>query len=416
MLQPTLLILFLIFIITACVQNNQPENESNATPNFLEGSFGFDLQFLKQYQDDLVVLTNADSSAQVIISPDYQARVMTSTASGLEGKSFGWINHDLIAQQEFVAHMNAFGGEDRFWMGPEGGQYSIFFQPETEFTMENWQTPAPIDTEPFNIVNKAANEASFSKSFDLLNYSGNEFKVEVNRTVALLDKNAMADSLGVSLPDELQAVAFRSTNSITNAGEEAWTKEKGLVSIWVLGMFQPTPSTTIVVPFKKDIANNSLPLLNDAYFGKVPGERLSMQDSIIYFKGDGTYRSKIGISPQRAKSVLGSYDTKNQVLTIVKYTLPAGNTDYVNSMWELQDAPYGGDAVNSYNDGPLEDGSQMGPFYELESSSPAAALDAGQTLTHVHTTFHLSGSEETLNKIALQVLGVDISTIKTVFE
>jgi hypothetical protein len=411
-----LLLFSLIFILSACVQKNQQENDISSEEHYPKGTFGHDLNFLKKYQDDLVVLASADSSAQVIVSPAYQARVMTSTASGRQGKSFGWINHELIAQQEFTEHMNAFGGEDRFWMGPEGGQYSIFFQPEAEFTLDNWQTPAPLDTEPFDLVGQSENKATFAKSFDLLNYAGNTLKVEVNRTVTLLDKNQVADSLGVVPPDDVQVVAFRSTNSITNAGEEPWTKEKGLVSIWILGMFQPSPATTIVIPFKKEIANNALPVLNDAYFGKVPEDRLVIQDSIIYFKGDGNYRSKIGLLPQRAKPILGSYDAQNQVLTLVRYTLPTDNTNYVNSMWELQKAPYGGDAVNSYNDGPFEDGSQMGPFYELESSSPAAALAPGQTLTHVHTTFHFSGSEDALSNIARQVLGVDIATIQSVWQ
>ena len=51
--------------------------------------------------------------------------------------------------------------------------------------------------------------------------------------------------------------------------------------------------------------------------------------------------------------------------------------------------PYSGDALNSYNDGPLEDGSQMGPFYELETSSPAAALKPGESITHSQITIHL---------------------------
>ncbi len=47
---------------------------------------------------------------------------MTSTAEGLYGLSFGWINRELIASKRFDEHINVFGGEDRFWMGPEGGQ------------------------------------------------------------------------------------------------------------------------------------------------------------------------------------------------------------------------------------------------------------------------------------------------------
>jgi hypothetical protein len=30
-------------------------------------------------------------------------------------------------------------------LGPEGGQFSIFFRQGVPFEFENWQTPAPID-------------------------------------------------------------------------------------------------------------------------------------------------------------------------------------------------------------------------------------------------------------------------------
>jgi hypothetical protein len=57
----------------------------------------------------------------------------------------------------------------------------------------------------------------------------------------------------------------------------------------------------------------------------------------------------------------------------------------------------------------------MGPFYELESSSPAAALEPGATLSHVHRTFHLQGPEKDLDGIAKAVLGVTIEQIKSAF-
>ena len=88
--------------------------------------------------------------------------------------------------------------------------------------------------------------------------------------------------------------------------------------------------------------------------------------------------------------------------------------DSVNSMWELQDEPYRGDVVNSYNDGPPEPGAKpMGPFYELETSSPAAVLRPGETLGHRHRTIHLQGSEASLDPIARQVLGVSLEEIRT---
>jgi hypothetical protein len=138
---------------------------------------------------------------------------------------------------------------------------------------------------------------------------------------------------------------------------------------------------------------------------------------VMYFKGDGKYRSKIGVLPQRATGVLGSYDAAGHVLTITQYTQPAGVTEYVNSMWELQEHPFAGDAVNSYNDGPPEPGKPpLGPFYELETSSPAAFLAPGASITHIHRTFHFQGDPNELDKISRAVLGVSTDQIAHAFD
>jgi hypothetical protein len=135
-------------------------------------------------------------------------------------------------------------------------------------------------------------------------------------------------------------------------------------------MFPPSDGTTIVLPYVAGPDSTLGPIVNDAYFGKVPDDRLKIGPKAIFFSGDGRYRSKIGLTPQRSKPIIGSYDSDNGVLTIVTFTLPQGLRDYVNSMWELQEEPYRGDAVNSYNDGPAAPGGKpMGPFYELETSS-----------------------------------------------
>ena len=62
--------------------------------------------------------------------------MMTSTATGNSGYGFGWLNHKLIeqgvlppaeAKGKLEEHIYVFGGEERFWLGPEGGQFGIFF-------------------------------------------------------------------------------------------------------------------------------------------------------------------------------------------------------------------------------------------------------------------------------------------------
>ncbi|MBD0259018.1 MAG: hypothetical protein ICV83_25145, partial [Cytophagales bacterium] len=103
------------------------EAAAAATDSAARGTFGYDLGFLRKH-GPVVVLSSPDTRAQVLVSPAYQGRVMTSTASGPAGNSYGWINYDLIASGKTGPHMNAFGGEDRFWLGPEGGQYGLYFR------------------------------------------------------------------------------------------------------------------------------------------------------------------------------------------------------------------------------------------------------------------------------------------------
>lgn len=378
-------------------------------------SFGEDVAFMRTHTE-VVVLVSADGQSRVAVAPAYQGRVMTSTARGDEGDGHGFIKDDAVASPEFVPHINVFGGEDRFWMGPEGGQFSIFFKRGDPFDLDHWQTPPVIDTEPYRVVFQSPTEVVFQHDATFKNFSGTPFSVRIDRTVRLLGGRDAAKHLGGASLDDLEFVAYESENKLTNIGDAAWTRESGLLSIWILSMLKPSPTTTVVVPFQAGAEEDRGPAVNDAYFGKVPGDRLVVRDDVLFFKADGEYRSKIGLSPARAKPVLGSYDPGRGLLTLAQYTLPQGADAYVNSMWEMQAFPFRGDVVNSYNDGPPSPGARsLGPFYELETSSPAAALKPGASITHVHRTIHLLGSPESLDPIARTTLGVGVKTISEAF-
>ena len=380
-----------------------------------DGTFGRDVAFLKQHVET-IVLSDTSGDARVAVVPAWQGRVMTTTLAGKAGRSLGWVHYKHIASGKLIAHMNAFGGEDRFWMGPEGGQFAIYFEPGKKFTFEDWQTPAVIDTEAYDVVSRSAREVAFRKRARLTNYSGTKFDLQIDRAVRLLERDQAAKALAAALPAGVRAVVYESDNRITNTGKDAWKKQTGLLSIWILGMYVPTPETTVVIPFERGPVSRLGPKVNDSYFGKVPADRLIVKDDRLLFRCDGKRRGKIGLSPKRAKSIAGSYDATGRVLTLVQYTKPAGATDYVNSMWEIQKRPYGGDVVNSYNDGPPEPGKKpMGPFYELQTSSPAAALAPGESIRHVHRTFHFHGSEKDLDAIARATLGVGLAEIKGAF-
>jgi len=375
-------------------------------------AFNDDVAFLQKHTD-VVILMDQSGQGRVAVLPKMQGRVMTSTAAGPNGYSFGWINRELVAADKPVLHMNAYGGEDRFWLGPEGGQFSVFFDKGVPFDLEHWYTPAPVDTEAWELVSKSGRAAVLRKTMQLKNYSGTVFDLRAEREVRVLGQEAALKLLNATAGVDVKMVAYESNNKVVNLGKEPWKKETGLLSIWILGMFNPSPEITIVVPFVAGPEEQLGPIVNDTYFGKVPADRLVAKDGVLFFSGDGKYRSKIGLSPKRAKTVLGSYDAVNGVLTIVQYNKPEGVVDYVNSMWQIQDQPYRGDVVNSYNDGPTSPGGKpLGPFYELETSSPAAALAPGASILHTHRTYHFAGSQAELDPIAKATLGVTIAQIK----
>jgi len=379
-------------------------------------SFGDDMDFLRGYVD-VVVLSDTSGQAQAAVVPAWQGRVMTSTAGGSGGTSFGWVNRERITSGKVQLHINVFGGEDRFWLGPEGGQFSIFFAKGVSFDLEHWFTPPPLDTEPFEVVTRSADRVLCRRAIHLKNYSGTSLSLEVNREVRLVSAADSLAKIGVRVPADVNSVSFESVNSVKNTGVQPWKKDTGLLSIWILGMFNAASETTVVAQFEKGPEAELGPIVNDTYFGKVPADRLVVKDGVLFFRADANYRSKIGLSPRRVKPLLASYDAVNRTLTLVQFTLPKGAADYVNSTWTLQDDPFSGDVVNSYNDGPPQLGAkQMGRFYELESSSPALALGPGESATHVHRTIHLQGGEKPLDAISRAAIGVGLEEIKNVFK
>lgn len=377
------------------------------------GTYGYDKTFFENQNIEYIELSDEKGFASVLVVPAYQGRVMTSTAGGDEGKSFGWINHSFIESGRKDPQINVYGGEERFWFGPEGGPFSVYFKEGEEQVFENWLVPPVIDTEPFDMVQHDSKHAEFVKNTLLKNASGTEFHVGIERVVSLLDKSSVSGLLGIDIPEGLRGVAYQTDNIIKNTGENEWTQEGGLLSIWMLCMFNPTPSTTVFIPYKTE---GEGVVVNDDYFGKVPSDRLITEDGMIYFKIDGEFRSKIGLPYQRASELCGSYDSEQQVLTLLWCSIPAEPQPYVNSKWGDQEDPYNGDVINSYNDGPVEDGSILGPFYEIETSSPGAALQPSESMKHTQKIIHLQGDVVDLDHIVQHLFDTDLDDISKKFQ
>lgn len=140
---------------------------------------------------------------------------------------------------------------------------------------------------PFEVVRQSRSSAVFRARFVLTNYSGAKFEVSVNREVKLLTARATAHQLGGRLDGDVKVVAYESINKISNAGHQAWTKDSGLLSIWILGMFNSSPGTTIVVPIKRGPDSELGAKVTSDFFGAVPPERLRVKEDVIHFSGDG---------------------------------------------------------------------------------------------------------------------------------
>jgi hypothetical protein len=404
-----LLTAFFMLTILSC--NNFKKKNMDS---YKKGTYGYDLNFLREKDSGLIVLKGDDEKAEVIISPKYQAKVFTSTANGLEGNSLGFVNHDVLSSNVVDEHMNGYGGENRFWLGPEGGQYSVYFEKGKKQVYDNWHTPKPIDIEPWTVISSDTKQAVLRKEMEVTNFKGCTLRLKVDRKINLIENSQISKLLGVPINGNVSAVAYITDNKITNFSDFAWTEATGTICIWILDMFNPSPKALTFVPFVEGDENQLGKIATSDYFGEIPADRLKIKDGMFYLKTDGEYRSKMGMSGKRTKAIAGNYDPTSKHLIITTFYV---NKDaiYLNQEWNPEKNPLLGDAMNAYNDGPLEDGKVMGPFLEIESVSPAAFINPLESFSHRHSVFHFIGEESELNLIVEKLFGTSLSTIKNVF-
>jgi hypothetical protein len=242
----------------------------------------------------------------------------------------------------------------------------------------------------------------------LTNYAGTRLSLAVNRTIELMAVADILDNLPPAARDSVKVVGYKTINTLINTGAEPWTEKTGAPCLWLLDMFPPSDKTVIAIPFSPG------GVVTANYFGQIAADRLKTDSNVVVFRADGRQRGKLGIGSAHAGRVAGSYDPAHHRLTLIRYDVD-NDGRYCNQEWNTAKPPFIGDAVNAYNDGPLADGSQMGPFYEMESVSPAAFLAPGAQLVHYHSVYHFTGPETALDAISRALLGVSIGKMQGAF-
>ncbi len=407
------------FCMAATVLLSGDRPAAGSEPAAAKPTYGEVKEYLSRHTG-VVELSNEDG-ARIAVCPAWQGRVMTSTCDGPAGPSFGFVHREFIDAGEDNPHFNNYGGEDRFWLSPEGGRFSLWFVPGKEQTLDNWLTPPAFNTGAFRVVPQAdASICRMTQRMKLRNTAGTEFNLAVARDVRLVGQAELTRKLGEKAAKMLgeqgvKMVAYETVNTITNQGPPM-SKENGLVSVWILSMLNAGPKAVIIVPYRGGSPEELGPVVRSDYFGTVPPERLKTTPEAVLLAADARYRSKIGVSPRRAKRVLGAVDLEADVLTLAHFNLPddPAKADYMNNLWGAnQGEPYSGDAANAYNDGPPAPGKKgLGPFCEIESLSPALPLGTGQSLTHRHCTIHVQAGPAALARIAQETLGVDLEKVR----
>ena len=124
-------------------------------------SYGEAREFLAK-RTKVIELTN-DDGARVAVTPEWQGRVMTSTCDGPDGTSFGFINrkyiHENIDAGKENPHFNNIGAEERLWLCPEGGQYSLWFKHGAKQELANWFTPPAFNVGAWKVVTAATKDS-----------------------------------------------------------------------------------------------------------------------------------------------------------------------------------------------------------------------------------------------------------------
>jgi hypothetical protein len=358
-------------------------------------------------KDDAIVL-EGEGGAKVLVSPRLQARIMTTTVGS--AKSVGWVCYPEIAEGETHAGFNNFGGQDRFWIGPEAGDFGIYFEPGAEFDRKVWKVPADFDKGAYRLVEKGPSKVLFERDMAVTNYKGVKFQVKVRREVGLIPSADAAKALGTPIPAGVAYAGSYSDNGMTNTGAEKWKRETGLLNIWILGQFEPGPGTVIIAPFKP---GEGPPYRDALYFGKVSESRLKVQGNCILFLADARGEGKFGIPQRRTPGLAGSFDFQKNLLVVVRFDVPAEPALYGDSTWvKNQPEPYAGDLFQTYNSNVFGRPDRRYAFYELESVSPSVELEPNGTVRHRHETHCLQGDYATLRALAQKILGVDLDEVR----
>jgi hypothetical protein len=369
------------------------------------------VSLLKAAKREHYILKGQNTARQVLVCPELAGRVMGTTCSGPTGVFGGFI--DAKAFKDGITDIwDNWGGEERYWLCPEGGQYGLMFGGKKS-CFENYTVQDGFNNQPFKTleVSKLGNSITMRSRMVLKNGVGTIFHVEITRRITLLD--ACPYSLGQG--DKVDFTGFQSESRLTNVGDKPMTRETGVLAHWHLGQFPVDEHIIAVIPYRP--GHYSDPPVREDYFkdfvvgGAMPANRYRILPASVLFKADGKVRTKIGQNRSRAMGLLASYNLATDEIVLLDYDFYP-NHEYAASYWyELAD-PYDGDCISFSAEGPDQEGGSRGRCYELEAMSPALFLHPGESFDWRTRTLHMTGPRVVMAGILRRNLSTEISSLE----
>ncbi|MGL6195974.1 MAG: DUF6786 family protein [Thermoguttaceae bacterium] len=363
--------------------------------------------------------------ARVAVCPDWNGRIMTSTCSGIDGESSGLIdvhNIDEISKHQHTSFIHPpqtntigrekyIGGENQFVIEPENGPFGILERvddpsDETPHTIHNAYKEGPFDVDT-GINHK---EIRLRRIVKFSNRIGTPFALSTVRTIRLLDIEELSERfaspivVAMEQPD-ISYISYETNSTIVNIGEPL-TRDGGLVSVKIRNMFNASPYSVLLVPFRRGDEDMFGPPINADFFGATSRQRLQILPSVAVLKLEGLLHANLSVSNQRVVSRCAAIDFRSGLFTIISFNLPdvpalCKYTDAENVMTAYKHEPTPSDTETSFSS----------PYYGFDTCTPAKELRHGESVTHSQLTTHIYADNKTLEYLVQTIFHVDVNKV-----
>ncbi len=193
--------------------------------------------------------------------------------------------------------------------------------------MQNWYTPAALNDGAWKVLSWPNDPVvRMAMHMKLQNTAATAFELDVTRDVRLLGgedfRQLFGDSAAAAIGKSgVKTVAYETANQISNCGP-AFSKKKGLVSIWILGMMNAGPQTVILVPYKSGSETRARPGGQVGLLRRRPRRPPESHPGshALPRRQPVPLEDRHVAAPRR--NVLGSIDFQAGVLTLVHFTMP----------------------------------------------------------------------------------------------